>query len=226
MPDDEIVQKDYWICPGCLSQNSTSALDCDCGIAISENDVPDFRADITPIQLFSEADSFAFIGADEKAFLLRYYLQMRFPDSSEAKRAKDKVNIDDDTEVAKYLELLNKRSREFSKAQEVVCGRCGAANLYDKKRVQCVRCGDWLHQYLSSMKAEPLNVAITVETGNSIRCPKCSSTQITAQKQDFGIGKAVIGTLVSLPVGVASGFIRARKIYLTCLKCGHRFKPG
>jgi RNA polymerase subunit RPABC4/transcription elongation factor Spt4 len=226
MSDDEIVQKDHWICPSCLSKNSTSALECDCGIAISENDVQDFREDITPTQLFSEADSLTFIGADEKAFILRYYLQMRFPDSSEAKRAKDKVNIDDDTEASKYLELLNKRSQEFSKAQEVVCGRCGATNLYDKKRVQCVRCGDWLHQYLSSMKAEPLNMAIKVETGDSIRCPKCSSTQITAQKQGFGIGKAVIGTLVSLPVGVASGFIRARKIYLTCLKCGHRFKPG
>jgi hypothetical protein len=125
MTSDEIVQKDSWICPGCLSQNSTSALDCSCGITISENDMRDFRADMTPIQLFEEASSCAFMGADEKAFLLRYYLQMRFPDSSEAKKAKDKVDIDDNTDRVKYLELLNKRSRQFSEAQEVICGRSG-----------------------------------------------------------------------------------------------------
>ena len=133
MPDDDIVQKDFWICPGCLSQKSTSTLECDCGITISENDLPDFRADITPIQLSDEIINYTFIGADEKVFLLRYYLQMRFPNSYEAIKARWEVDIDDDTEGAKYLELLNKRSQQFSGAQEVVCGRCGATNLYDKK---------------------------------------------------------------------------------------------
>ncbi|MGL4655186.1 MAG: hypothetical protein ACRCWM_04770 [Sarcina sp.] len=55
-------------------------------------------------------------------------------------------------------------------------------------------------------------------------CSKCGSKHITAQKQGFGIGKAVVGVVALGPVGSLAGGINKNKIELTCLKCGHKFK--
>jgi DNA-directed RNA polymerase subunit RPC12/RpoP len=46
---------------------------------------------------------------------------------------------------------------------------------------------------------------------NPVQCPSCGSTQIHAEKRGWNIWTGLIG----------SG-----KIVLTCLKCGHKFKPG
>jgi len=52
-----------------------------------------------------------------------------------------------------------------------------------------------------------------------VRCPKCGSSQVTANKKGFGLGKAAVGGLLLGPVG-------GSKIKITCLKCGHIFEPG
>jgi predicted RNA-binding Zn-ribbon protein involved in translation (DUF1610 family) len=46
---------------------------------------------------------------------------------------------------------------------------------------------------------------------NQVCCPKCGSTQIHAEKRGWGL---------------MTGFIGARKVYITCLACGKRFSPG
>jgi hypothetical protein len=46
---------------------------------------------------------------------------------------------------------------------------------------------------------------------NQVVCPKCGSTQISANKRGWTLGTGLIG---------------ANKIIITCLNCGHRFKPG
>lgn len=61
---------------------------------------------------------------------------------------------------------------------------------------------------------------------DQIKCPKCGSTQIHAEKQGFSAGKAVAGAIVAGGVGLAAGSIGSGKIVITCLKCGHQFKPG
>ena len=58
-----------------------------------------------------------------------------------------------------------------------------------------------------------------------IRCPKCGSAQITANKKGFSAGKAVAGAVVAGGIGLAAGGIGSNKIICTCLKCGHQFKP-
>jgi hypothetical protein len=67
----------------------------------------------------------------------------------------------------------------------------------------------------SSLKAEP-----------QIRCAKCNSTQITANKKGFGLGKAVAGGFLLGPVGLLGGTIGSSKVKVTCLACGHEWKPG
>lgn len=60
---------------------------------------------------------------------------------------------------------------------------------------------------------------------SEVCCPKCHSTQLTANQKGFGFGKAAVGSLVSLPVGLLAGGIGKNKIIITCLKCGHNWTP-
>lgn len=64
------------------------------------------------------------------------------------------------------------------------------------------------------------------ETPPKITCPKCGSDQITANKKGFSAGKAVVGGLLTGGIGLAAGAIGSGKIKITCLNCGHEFKPG
>ena len=61
---------------------------------------------------------------------------------------------------------------------------------------------------------------------SEIKCPKCLSTQITANKKGFSGSKAVGGALLTGGIGLLAGTIGSNKIIITCLNCGHKFKPG
>lgn len=58
-------------------------------------------------------------------------------------------------------------------------------------------------------------------------CPRCYSISLSANKKGFGIGKAVVGAAVTFsPLGLVAGNIGAKKVRVTCLKCGHQFWAG
>jgi len=57
-------------------------------------------------------------------------------------------------------------------------------------------------------------------------CPKCHSTSLSANKKGFGIGKALVGTLIAGPIGLAAGGLGSGKVRVTCLRCGHQFWAG
>jgi predicted nucleic-acid-binding Zn-ribbon protein len=59
-----------------------------------------------------------------------------------------------------------------------------------------------------------------------IKCPKCSSTQLTANKKGFSGAKAVGGALLTGGIGLLAGTIGSNKVVITCLACGNTFKPG
>jgi ribosomal protein S27E len=64
------------------------------------------------------------------------------------------------------------------------------------------------------------------QSPSSIKCPKCGSTQITAQKKGFGVGKAAVGGALLGPIGLAGGLIGSGDIKITCLNCGKAWRPG
>lgn len=65
------------------------------------------------------------------------------------------------------------------------------------------------------------------ENDDAVHCPKCGSSQLTANKKGFSLGKAVAGGVLLVPIaGVATGMIGKNKIIITCLNCGKQFKPG
>jgi len=59
-----------------------------------------------------------------------------------------------------------------------------------------------------------------------IQCPKCKSTQITVDRKGFSGKKAVAGAILTGGIGLLAGTIGSNKIIITCLSCGHRFRPG
>jgi ribosomal protein S27E len=59
-----------------------------------------------------------------------------------------------------------------------------------------------------------------------IKCPKCGSTQLSADKKGFGLGKAIGGGLLLGPVGLLGGLVGSKKVMITCLKCGNQWKAG
>lgn len=65
-----------------------------------------------------------------------------------------------------------------------------------------------------------------IKNEDIVCCPKCGSTQLTANKKGFGVGKALGGALLAGPIGLAAGGIGSGKVLITCLKCGKQFKPG
>lgn len=65
-----------------------------------------------------------------------------------------------------------------------------------------------------------------MEQTPKVHCPKCNSDQIFAGKKGFSAGKAVAGAVLTGGIGVVAGAIGSNKVKLTCLNCGHVFKPG
>jgi len=59
-----------------------------------------------------------------------------------------------------------------------------------------------------------------------ISCPKCYSTQLTANKKGFGLGKAAVGGILTGGIGLLGGFIGSGKVKITCLKCGYSWTAG
>jgi len=59
-----------------------------------------------------------------------------------------------------------------------------------------------------------------------IGCPKCGSTQITANKKGYSAGKALTGAILTGGIGLLAGFHGSKKVVITCLACGNRFLAG
>ena len=58
------------------------------------------------------------------------------------------------------------------------------------------------------------------------RCPRCRSTSLAGAKKGFGVGKAVVGAAIIGPLGLMAGNAGAKKMRVTCLKCGKQFWAG
>lgn len=60
----------------------------------------------------------------------------------------------------------------------------------------------------------------------TIKCPRCRSTQLHTGDKGFGLGKAAAGGVLLGPVGLLGGFLGSKKVMITCLKCGYKWQAG
>jgi hypothetical protein len=81
------------------------------------------------------------------------------------------------------------------------------------------------HNYQSPAEDYP-GVAI-MSDDDELNCPKCGSQHVHAEKRGFNMKRGLaLGLTIAPGVGLLGGFIGGSKIWLTCLKCGYRFRPG
>ena len=112
------------------------------------------------------------------------------------------------------------------------CPTCGGLNPIGS--FSCTHCGrkysvnDMITCLVRAKKNDSsIECKDVKENGNEkvAKCPRCGSTSLTANKRGFGIGKATVGTLaLGLVPGLLIGNVGAKKIEVTCLKCGKKFK--
>jgi DNA-directed RNA polymerase subunit RPC12/RpoP len=79
---------------------------------------------------------------------------------------------------------------------------------------------------LNKFESAVSNAPEPVRGDDDVRCPKCGSTSLTANKKGFGVGKALVGAALTGGVGLLAGGIGKNKVEVTCLKCGKKFKAG
>jgi tellurium resistance protein TerD len=76
------------------------------------------------------------------------------------------------------------------------------------------------------VQTEPTYHVVHHMPDDTLRCPKCGSTQVSADKKGFGFLKAAAGAVLTGGYGLLGGFIGSRKVLVTCLKCGKQWKAG
>ncbi len=94
---------------------------------------------------------------------------------------------------------------------------------------KCIRCGcssAFIERFSSACDQHEKSLRPAKTTDAGPMCPKCKSTSISANKAGFGLGKAVAGGVALGPSGLLAGFFGSRKVYVTCLSCGHSRKAG
>ena len=78
---------------------------------------------------------------------------------------------------------------------------------------------------LMEERDEEAYITDTKKLDNQAHCPRCGSTSLSANKKGFGVGWATVGTLAfGLVPGLLIGSAGSKKIEVTCLKCGKKFK--
>lgn len=97
------------------------------------------------------------------------------------------------------------------------CSECGAKVEGMKF---CGECGNSLQSTRSVQQP------IQQVCDNVARCPNCGSTSLSGNKKGFGVGKAAVGFALTGGIGLMAGNIGAKKVRVTCLKCGKQFCPG
>lgn len=102
------------------------------------------------------------------------------------------------------------------------CSECGKE--VSDKAASCPNCGNPINN-------NPIKKDVVVNTTSTtnedlLKCPKCSSTQLTSNKKGFSGGKAVAGAVLTGGIGLLAGTIGSGNVEITCLKCGTKFKAG
>ena len=109
--------------------------------------------------------------------------------------------------------LFSKKNRDlFVELYDLIAEKTGVSRpLHEEKQAKAQKHAERIKQ---------------MDEAGTAYCPKCKSTSLSADKKGFGIGKAVVGAALTGGVGLMAGNIGAKKVRITCLKCGHQFWAG
>lgn len=136
----------------------------------------------------------------------------------------------DSVAIGKALDYIedNVKPKEYGMLDTIRMKRQIEAPIEKIIRVQAVNDPSVKLQKAQLSELKKANKLQQKEMNAQARCPRCGSTSLSAHKKGFGIGKAVIGAAVTAPlglglIGAVAGNKGAKKVRVTCLKCGKQF---
>ena len=140
-----------------------------------------------------------------------------------------KVNV---MSVAIGQEVKNAKSYMEAYDRAVAKGKTSSIMYKQAERMlksshkTIVKRWDKVAQYVNFEELRGTEVVPVVdESDNTLRCPKCGSTNLYTSKKGFAVGRAVgIGLLINPVVGVVGGAVGRKKLEHTCINCNTRFK--
>lgn len=83
-----------------------------------------------------------------------------------------------------------------------------------------------------ALEAQSKPQVVQVTDPNAMHCPKCGCTSLSGNKKGYGavkgVGGALAGAAIAGPVGLAlgagAGNVGRKKVVVTCMRCGHKWK--
>lgn len=144
------------------------------------------------------------------------------------------VSHTDATEATKICSECNKKKRQIYVGLEPtneykclehevtpgICPLCNAKLRTDKAQ-QCHKClASWRNEKPTDINNQPVNY---YSSSRPIKCPKCSSNQISTNRKGIGVKRAILGGAVLGPLGLLAGATGRKKIEISCLNCGHKW---
>lgn len=132
---------------------------------------------------------------------------------------------------------LVKKKRKYVVSECEKCGRTHniapdkfvktyGLSLDLKDVIQC-ECGEY-HNLVLGQDNQPTRTPRTFNhtQDDTIRCGRCNSTQLHADKKGFSLGKALTGGALIGGAGLLGGFAGKNKVMVTCLNCGYKWQAG
>jgi len=83
-----------------------------------------------------------------------------------------------------------------------------------------------MHRVLLYKESEKEKALSINKEPDLVKCPKCKSTQIAADKTGYSLGKGLAGAFLTGGIGLIAGFHGANNLQVHCIKCGHKWKAG
>ena len=131
--------------------------------------------------------------------------------------------IPSDTIVCPNCGAYNSKDSNFCSNCRTPLSQTALTNLKEQSELQLQQAQ--LKMQVMALKAQQEQLQLQQQQYSSMaRCPRCGSTSLSGNKKGFGIGKAVVGAALVGPLGLVAGNIGAKKVQVTCLKCGKKFK--
>lgn len=174
--------------------------------------------------------------------LLRFLLACFAAIKSAAPQQKQQLNGDDDLRASKACAICGKVAKPLRQAKDgIICADCYAAAGFPaavsislipvavlKDQIDNAADGkSIIKRFKESGGALPETKKLSVTPApQTVKCPRCQSSAISADKKWFGIGKAVVGAAVAGPIGLVAGNMGAKKVRITCLNCGYQWYAG
>lgn len=140
----------------------------------------------------------------------------------------------------RLIKRINTRKKQAIIAQCENCGKefdvpySNTINPHqpsiDLKDVIKCECGEYHNLIVDSKDhssiTSPPPISQSKHSNDTLKCPRCCSTQLHAGDKGFGLGKAAAGGVLLGPVGLLGGLIGSKKVMITCLKCGYKWQAG